>query len=54
LSVLATVRLEEWLPTTDPEDLAAILAAMPTGQSVSILAIDHKSGKTGYLAVTLP
>jgi len=43
---------DDWVD--DPEDLAAILAAMPTGQSVSILAIDHKSGKTGYLAVTLP
>ena len=43
---------DDWVD--DPEDLAAILAAIPTGQSVSILAIDHKSGKTGYLAVTLP
>lgn len=43
---------DDWVD--DPEDLAAILAAMPTGQSVSILAIDHKSGKTGYLALTLP
>ena len=43
---------DEWVD--DPEDLAAILAAMPTGEKVSVLAIDHKSGKSGYLSVTLP
>ena len=43
---------DEWVD--DPEDLAGMLAAMPSGEKVSILAIDHKSGKTGYLTVTLP
>jgi len=43
---------DEWI--NDPEDLAAMLAAMPTGEKVSILAIDHKSGKTGYLTLVLP
>ena len=43
---------DEWVD--DPEDLAAMLAAMPSGEKVSILAIDHKSGKTGYLTLVLP
>lgn len=43
---------DEWV--NDPEDLAAMLAAMPSGEKVSILAIDHKSGKTGYLNLVLP
>jgi serine protease Do len=43
---------DEWVD--DPEDLAAMLAAMPGGEKVSILAIDHKSGKTGYLTLVLP
>ncbi len=43
---------DEWVD--DPEDLAAMLAAMPSGEKVSILAIDHRSGKTGYLSLKLP
>jgi serine protease Do len=43
---------EDWID--DPEELTAILAALPTAEKVSILAIDHKSGKTGYLSLTLP
>ena len=43
---------DEWID--DPEELAAMLANLPSRQKVSILAIDHKSGKTGYLSLTLP
>jgi serine protease Do len=43
---------DEWID--DPEELAAMLSNLPSRQKVSILAIDHKSGKTGYLTVTLP
>ena len=43
---------DEWID--DPEELAAMLANLPSRQKVSLLAIDHKSGKTGYLTVTLP
>ena len=43
---------DDWID--DPEELAAILAALPSSEKVSILAIDHKSGKTGYLNLTLP
>jgi serine protease Do len=43
---------DDWID--DPEELAAMLAVLPSRQKVSLLAIDHKSGKTGYLSVTLP
>ena len=43
---------DEWID--DPEELAALLAALPSREKVSILAIDHKSGKTGYLSLVLP
>jgi len=43
---------EEWID--DPEELAAVLGALPSREKVSILAIDHKSGKTGYLSMVLP
>jgi serine protease Do len=43
---------EDWID--DPEELATVLTALPSKQKVSILAIDHKSGKTGYLSLTLP
>jgi serine protease Do len=43
---------DEWID--DPEELAAVLANLPSREKVSILAIDHKSGKTGYLTLTLP
>lgn len=43
---------EDWID--DPEELATLLTALPSKQKVSILAIDHKSGKTGYLNLTLP
>jgi serine protease Do len=43
---------EDWID--DPEELATLLIALPGKQKVSILAIDHKSGKTGYLSLTLP
>ena len=43
---------DEWID--DPEELAAILGALPSREKVSILAIDHKSGKTGYLSMVLP
>jgi serine protease Do len=43
---------DEWID--DPEELAAILGALPSREKVSILAIDHKSGKTGYLSIVLP
>jgi serine protease Do len=43
---------DDWID--DPEELAAVLASLPSRQKVSLLAIDHKSGKSGYLTVTLP
>ena len=43
---------DEWID--DPEELAAVLGALPSREKVSILAIDHKSGKTGYLSMVLP
>jgi serine protease Do len=43
---------DEWID--DPEELAALLAAMPSREKVSLLAIDHKTGKTGYLSLVLP
>jgi serine protease Do len=43
---------EDWID--DPEELATLLTALPSKQKVSLLAIDHKSGKTGYLSLTLP
>jgi serine protease Do len=43
---------DDWVD--DPEDLAGLLAAQPSGEKANILAIDHKSGKSGYLTLTLP
>ena len=40
---------DEWVD--DPEELAAMLANLPSREKVSLLAIDHKSGKTGYLTL---
>ncbi len=43
---------DEWID--DPEELAAMLAALPSREKVTVLAIDHKNGKTGYLTLVLP
>jgi serine protease Do len=43
---------DEWID--DPEELAAMLSNLPSREKINILAIDHKSGKTGYLNLTLP
>jgi serine protease Do len=43
---------DDWI--SDPEELASILTALPGKEKVNILAIDRKSGKTGYINMTVP
>jgi len=43
---------EEWID--EPVQLATVLMALPSKQKVSVLAIEHKSRKTGYLNLIIP
>ncbi|MEJ2032140.1 MAG: DegQ family serine endoprotease [Deltaproteobacteria bacterium] len=41
-------------PITSLEAFAALIRQVPTGQTVALLAVDHRTGQSGYVQVTLP
>lgn len=41
-------------PVEGPDDLAALLDTLPAHQRINILAVDHRTGQSGYVPVTLP